>query len=171
MKGEKRNILLFLDNFNGDSPNKNEAAYVLRNIKLHYFPANCTSVIQPMDQGIINSFKIRYRTHTVKRRIETIEYASEVDADSVLDAIKCIGAAWNSTTNTTISNCYRKAGFKSNQCIHPEEIVEIDPSLQEFNDAWNRLNRVSNTFDFTQNDFLSIDADLPFAGVLTDEEI
>ena len=28
-----------------------------------------------------------------------------------------------------------------------------------------------NTFDFGQNDFLSIDTDLPFAGVLTDEDI
>ena len=171
MKGENRNILLFLDNFSGHSPNKNEAPYVLTNIKLHYFPANCTSAIQPMDQGIINSFKIRYRTHIVKRRIESIEYGSEVDAVSILDAIKFISAAWNSTTISTISNCYKKAGFKSNQCIQTEEIVEIDPSLQEFNDAWNQLNRVSNTFDFGQNDFLSIDADLPFAGVLTDVEI
>jgi len=80
MKFEKRKILLFVDNFSGHSPYKNEVPYVLTNIQLHYFPANCTSVIQPMDQGIINAFKIRYRTHVVKRRIEQIEYGSdEVD--------------------------------------------------------------------------------------------
>ena len=72
MRSQKRHILLFLDNFSGHSPNKNEAAYELSNIKLAYFPANCTSVIQPMDQGIINTFKIYYRTKIVRRRINSL---------------------------------------------------------------------------------------------------
>ena len=51
-----------------------------------------------------------------------------------------------------------------------EEIVEIDPSVQEVTDAWNHLNRIDLT-ELSQNDYLAIDAELPFAGVLTDEEI
>ena len=84
MKSENRKILLFLDNFSGHSPNKGEIPYALTNIKLCYFPANCTSVIQPMDQGIINAFKIQYRTHIVKRRLDSIEYGIECTPLTVL---------------------------------------------------------------------------------------
>ena len=49
MKTQNRKILLFLDNFGGHSPNNKEAPFALTNIKIVYFPANCTSVIQPMD--------------------------------------------------------------------------------------------------------------------------
>jgi len=80
MKSEKRNIIMFVDNFAGHSPNKNESEYVLSNIKLAYFPANCTSVIQPMDQGIINAFKIRYRTKIVRWRIDAIDYLSKIQS-------------------------------------------------------------------------------------------
>ncbi len=110
---EKRHILLFIDNFSGHSPNKKEAPYTLTNIKLCYFPANCTSVVQPMDQGVINSFKCKYRTNVVRQRLEDIEYGEDqTKTITVLDAIKLIGAAWADTTDLTIKNCFRKAGFK-----------------------------------------------------------
>ena len=111
--------------------------------------------------------------HIVKRRIESIsiEYGSEYGGVvTVYDAIKYLCDAWNGTTSSTISNCYRKAGFKCKELTELEEIVEIDPSVQEFNDAWNHLNRIDLT-ESSQNDYLAIDAELPFAGVLTDEEI
>ena len=62
MKYEKRKILLFVDNFSGHSPNKNDAPYVLTNIKLHYFQRTAHP-LSNHDQGIIYAFKIRYRTH------------------------------------------------------------------------------------------------------------
>ena len=111
--------------------------------------------------------------HIVKRRIESIsiEYGSEYGGVvTVYDAIKYLCDAWNGTTSSTIYNCYRKAGFKCKQLTELEEIVEIDPSVQEFNDAWNHLNRIDLT-ESSQNDYLAINADLPFAGVLIDEEI
>ena len=64
MKGQNRQILLFVENFSGHSPNKGEAPYVLTNIKLHYFQANCTSVIQQMDQGIIQYLLILMKSRT-----------------------------------------------------------------------------------------------------------
>ncbi len=59
----------------------------LKNIVLAYFPANCTSVIQQMDLGIINPFKIRYRTQVVSRWIQQIEYGDDGKEINVLDAI------------------------------------------------------------------------------------
>ncbi len=89
MAGQKRNIILFVDNFSGHSPKRGEPQYNLHNIKLAYFPANCTSVIQPMDQGIINAFKIRYRTQIVRKRISALAYGDDAEVN-VLDAINFV---------------------------------------------------------------------------------
>ena len=63
-KSESRNVLLFLDNFSGHKSDLN-----LTNIKIHYFPPNCTSILQPMDQGIIQSFKMKYRRSIIEDKL------------------------------------------------------------------------------------------------------
>ena len=59
-----RRVLLLLDNFS-----VHEAAVqtltennTLKNIRVEFLPPNCTSVYQPLDQGIIANFKLYYRT-------------------------------------------------------------------------------------------------------------
>jgi hypothetical protein len=121
-----------------------------------------------MDQGIINAFKIRYRTHVVKRRIEQIEYGSDEVDMTVLDAIKYLGAAWVATTRSTIANCFRKAGFKFDD---DDEDNEEDQPITSFRNACSHLNRIDSSFIVIPDDYLNIDAELPFAGALTDEEI
>ena len=66
---ENRKILLSLDNFGGHSPNKGKEPYNFSNIKIVYYPRNCTSVIQPMDQGIIQSFKVIYRKQIISKNL------------------------------------------------------------------------------------------------------
>lgn len=58
---ENRKFLLFLDN-----ACSHPRDIQLQNIKLICLPPNCTSVVQPLDQGIIKSFKTLYRTFIVK---------------------------------------------------------------------------------------------------------
>ena len=55
---------LFLDNFSG-----HKITTPLTNIKVQFSPANCTSVIQPMDQGIISNFKHFYRLSIIQNII------------------------------------------------------------------------------------------------------
>jgi len=50
-----RKVLLFVDN----APTL--AKVQLKNVTVKYFPANTTSVCQPMDQGIIQTLQLRYR--------------------------------------------------------------------------------------------------------------
>ena len=54
-RSQNQNVLLFLDNC---TSHKNQE---YSKIKLCFLPPNTTSLIQPMDQGIIRSFKAKYR--------------------------------------------------------------------------------------------------------------
>lgn len=55
MQKRRRNILLLVDNV---SSHQLEEGEELSNIKLHFLPPNTTSHLQPIDQGIIRSFKV-----------------------------------------------------------------------------------------------------------------
>ena len=68
MKMQNRNILMFLDNFSGHQVD------TYGNIKICFFPANCTSVLQPLDQSIIQSFKTKYRSEIIRDKLDAIEY-------------------------------------------------------------------------------------------------
>ena len=61
MVRQKRNILLFLDNFGGHKCAYHEAESLLTHVKVVWLPPNCTSIVQPVDQGIRSALKLRYR--------------------------------------------------------------------------------------------------------------
>lgn len=52
---KRKHILLLLDNASTHQLEDNEQ---LSNIKLHFLPPNTTAHLQPLDQGIIYSFKV-----------------------------------------------------------------------------------------------------------------
>ncbi|VVC45252.1 DDE superfamily endonuclease domain,Homeobox domain-like [Cinara cedri] len=57
MEKKNRKILRLIDNCEPhNEPPK------LENIRVEYFPPNCTAVVQPLNQGIIKAVKSRYRT-------------------------------------------------------------------------------------------------------------
>lgn len=55
---QNRKVLLFVDNVSSHETPKS-----LTNVEIKYLPANTTSKLQPLDQGIIRSFKAHYRKH------------------------------------------------------------------------------------------------------------
>lgn len=155
----QRKIVVLVDNCTAHKVNSN-----LLNIKLIFLPANTTSLIQPCDQGIINSLKAHYR-RAIKERIigqidenllGTITSNELAKKTSLLDAMHLLVAAWNSVTQTTVKNCFIKGGF----CPHEEEVVaEEDLPPPE-----------GLTLDqFTE--WVSVDEKLETAHQTTDEEI
>jgi hypothetical protein len=47
-------------------------AYPMSNIRLEFLPTDSTGVLQPLDAGIISTFKAHYRKHQVRSIIEKI---------------------------------------------------------------------------------------------------
>ena len=69
MKRERRRVLLFIDNCPAhpiDYPG-------LTNVKVVFLPKNCTSRLQPTDQGVIRNLKHFYRLRLVRRLLEFID--------------------------------------------------------------------------------------------------
>ena len=85
------------------------------NIKIIYLPPNTTSMLQPLDLGIIKNFKVYYRKLLMRyilAKIETCSSASEVlQSVNVLHAIRWVAEAWKNVSETTIKKCFRKAGI------------------------------------------------------------
>jgi len=156
-----RKIILLIDNCSAH-PDINE---LLVNIKLVFLPANTTSVLQPLDQGIIKNFKFHYRKMLLSKMLQC--YDSGIDFSvSILDAMRLIHTAWNSVSCHTITNCFRHTGI-----IHLEDDNE-SPSKDFIN-----LELVSEFFD-DQDDistYLEIDAHVQaiesFSDVNHDEDL
>lgn len=127
MKNQKRKILLFMDNCSAHS-----VTAKLTHVKVLFLPANTTSVLQPLDQGIIKCFKCFYRKRLVRHLLSELEAnkdkkVEEVKIDLLL-ASKWTNSAWNDVTEATVRNCFRKAGFRNEE---EEEEAEIEfPSLE-----------------------------------------
>jgi len=97
-------VLLFLDN----CPSHKVDGLTLPNVDIHFLPPNTTSKIQPMDAGIIMSFKRHYRHLHVKWILSQVEEGKEINElkMDVLQAIRYIIKSWNEVTCETIYNCW-----------------------------------------------------------------
>ena len=108
--GRERNILLLMDNL------KAHAAAVTAmppptNVRIEYLPANATSVYQPLDQGIIRSFKSHYKKLWLQYIMDCFTYGGDpFKTVTVLDALRWSRQAWeNEIANEVIQNCFRKS--------------------------------------------------------------
>ncbi|GBL96992.1 Tigger transposable element-derived protein 4 [Araneus ventricosus] len=71
MRVKKRKIILIIDNCGAHN---NLPA--LKNVSVKFFPENTISKLQPMDQGIIRSFKVNYRRQLVRKLVDAIDEGS-----------------------------------------------------------------------------------------------
>lgn len=147
----------------------------LKNIKLVFLPPNTTSLIQPLDQGIIRAAKAHYRTQVMRKILHAIEsgismndYIKSID---FLKALHMLKRAWFLVSPTTISNCFRKAGIQrkaeSESLEKNNESVDIDTVAEIFSQP--------EFVDFIGSEefeaFVDCDNDADCFGSLTDNEI
>lgn len=99
---------LLIDNA-GCHPNADELS--VNNIIVKFLPPNTTSIIQPMDQGIIENLKRRYKTSFLsslllaqKNNVCITEYLKTVNIKSVID---WLDHAWNCVSDKTIFKCWK----------------------------------------------------------------
>ncbi|XP_050049629.1 tigger transposable element-derived protein 6-like [Dermacentor andersoni] len=104
---EKRKVLFLVDNCpaHGTVPG-------LKSIQLEFLPANTTALLQPMDQGVIQALKSRFRKNLLRRMLLCMDEGNDYWVD-VLRAIYLLDDAWWQVSATTIASCFRHARFAS----------------------------------------------------------
>ena len=118
MRLQRGKIILFIDNCTSHSDLK------LKNVRVEFFPANCTSQLQSLNLAIIRSFKAHYRKQLVRKSLLFLGsgdlrngFTAKIN---VLDSLYLISAASDSVDKNCIINVFNKAGFsESNNEISP----------------------------------------------------
>lgn len=119
MRIQGRQIILITDNCpshpHPNSPPENSEGPIpptLTHLKLLYLPPNSTSKLQPLDQGIIASFKAAYRRQYADYMVQYFNrYGISAPKLDILASIYMIADAWESIPSSTISNCWKKSGL------------------------------------------------------------
>lgn len=171
LRSTNKKVLLLLDNCPA------HPKVTLSNIKLVFLPPNCTSVIQPLDQGIIKCLKNYYRKLLVMKLIHHLEHTTTSFTVNVLEAIEMIATAWMRVSAETIRNCFAHAGFSP-------VITQVSPLVNEFDEMdsvplaeWIKQfhnTTEDNTVEANYPDwelFITIDENVSTAGELSDAQI
>jgi hypothetical protein len=131
IRGEGRKVLLLMDNFSGHELAVQLVGGLqgLSNVRIAWLPPNTTSEWQPMDQGIIASFKLQYRKQWIAFMVR--EYEAEKNPQKTVNLLKAIQwtrVAWETlVTPTTIQRCW----VKSTLIKKPQEPVVEDNQVTD----------------------------------------
>ena len=158
MRSKNRKGVLFCDN-----ASCHKSANELTHVKIVLMPPNTTSIIQPLDQGIIRNIKVYYRTQLMRQMVISLDagvkpddFAESITISKALYMLKHSVFLVKPSTN---SNCFSKAGFE----VHTESTIVSEDDEPEV-----VLPGISSE-EFTV--FVDIDENYQTSRVFTDQEI
>lgn len=136
MKAQRRMVVLLLDNFR---PHENAVEDLggvngLSHVRILWLPPLCTSRYQPMDQGIIRTWKAYYRQSMIRHIIQLVD--TEVDLVSaepyatinVLHAICWAVEAWKvGVKASTLEHCFSRSQVKMHGPAPQQPLEDNDP--------------------------------------------
>lgn len=139
--------------------------------QVKYLPPNVTSVIQPMDQGVISAMKRHYKTGLLRELLSSDTFANGdvvlfLKKWTVLDCMKILKEAWDILTPTTIGNAWNKIlpNIKKN-------VQNISVTNNEIVQLLNRIPAAKPCSSSDVEEWLQEDNDLQTCHLLSDEEI
>ena len=104
-------ILLILDNAPGHPPGLDD---LHPNVKVIYLPPRTTSILQPMDQGVIKAFKTLYQRYAYGQAFSAIDKEDGPTlrefwkSYNMLDCIKHVNTAWKEVSQKCMNGVWGK---------------------------------------------------------------
>ena len=122
MRKQGRKVILFLDNA---TVHPTSLIDMYNNIKIVFLPKNTFSRLQPLDVGIIQSFKTKYRKKLMRYVITLINddlTASEIAKGiGILQAITWVADSWK---EVCCKNCFTKCGITDQIGQDEDDLVD-----------------------------------------------
>lgn len=164
MTAKRRKIIIFVDNCTAHVVRRE-----LKSVKVVFSPANATSVLQPLDLGIIQNVKVLYRQQIIERMISDIDEGKESSINLLL-AIRMLDKAWQMVSQSCIEKCFLKAGFRTGNTEFENDEESV---LNDAEERWSVLSRKKGEglADVDCIDFVFVDDGLPVCAMLSDDEI
>ncbi|KAK3891446.1 hypothetical protein Pcinc_004667 [Petrolisthes cinctipes] len=164
--------LIFLDNAPAH-PAASELVAEHGRIRVKFLPPNTTSLIQPMDQGIIVAFKRLYRRRFLEEVMVVVDEEDRNVGQLTLQNLKSynlrsviynISRAWNDVSSSTLANGWNRLLHRTEPVVDFEGFA-ADDFHRQFVEAG------ENTTVDDINDWLECDEGDPGQQVLTEEQI
>lgn len=167
-KKKNKNLILLVDN----APSHKQIK--LDNVLLIFLPPNTTSVLQPLDAGIIRSFKAKYRVQLNSFLLDCLEEKRPTKVD-LRQAIIMVRHSWDNVTQQCIQNCWRHTEILPVDECDPiaQESDETQPlnDIDGVNELRSILKKIPECVDIDVDAYLDVDATLPTQEQMTDAEI
>ncbi|XP_042910039.1 jerky protein homolog [Parasteatoda tepidariorum] len=171
---ENTKAILLLDNCKAHPP---VDELVSGNIVATLLPSNVTSLIQPMDQGVIPNFKCFYRRSFIQGLLNADCDVTDFQKKfTVKDAVYAISLSWNQVKNTILQKCWRKLRPAANPAsdLTPqtdEEENHQDAVTKVLDVVRSADNPLKNLPEDEVEEWLLIDENEPVEQELNDEDI
>lgn len=183
IESQGRKVVLLLDNCSAHNVSPK-----LTSIELMFLPPNTTAGLQPLDAGVIANFKALYRRRMLEWLVLTIDRSAPgtsgnaggpSDAPdlkiSLLKAVRFVYGAWYEVRQTTIQNCFRKAGFvrQDQPPSSSDSDSETGTETADLTELWEHVatGDADSGCVASVEDFLTADSAASFCDELTDEAI
>uniref|UniRef100_A0AAF5I336 DDE-1 domain-containing protein n=1 Tax=Strongyloides stercoralis TaxID=6248 RepID=A0AAF5I336_STRER len=101
------------------------------NVKIIFLPPNCISLIQPLDQGIIQTFKLYYTRQLFQTIFDRLESSVEKSLTQVwseitiLDCIKTVSSACEEIKPSTLNACWKPLLLQMVQAMQDEFTISL----------------------------------------------
>lgn len=129
LRAMNKNIALIIDNCHC-----HKLLNHYSNISVYYLPPCQTAILQPLDQGIIRSFKASYRRLLVEAKYKTLEEKSSVRYVRPRMYARLICQAWKCVSSEVIVHCFRAAGWiqlKSEEGMKSKQEASVQRAAKE----------------------------------------
>ncbi|KAI1004472.1 hypothetical protein K3495_g3737 [Podosphaera aphanis] len=156
-----RKILLLLDNFAGHELAVRLVGGLegLQNVRVAWLPVNTKSHWQPLDQGIIASFKLAYRKQWINFILNQHESGKDPQKTvNILRAIQWSQIAWGGFEACVIQRWAQIAGFFGDPIpirdfLEPDEETIVEEDSYIFEAIVNRYSIIDGDGDGDENDY------------------
>ena len=130
----------------------------LKSIEILFLPPKSTAVLQPLDAGIIASFKTKYRSIFVRNLLEERRKSNiPLDKLNILQAIKFITRSWDEITSTIIQNCWVHTRLISQEALGLVPVL-CNESINESQQLQELINNFTGENQLDADAYLNIEA-------------